>query len=229
LNNTLIYSLDLKYSHYFSKDEYLKVGVFYKYLDKPIEDTQLDSSSLPIYSYENADYATLYGIELDGRKSLDVFGDDFKSSVRPYIGDLENYYISANFSYTNSEVSLREEQIPLLTTNKRQLQGLSQIVVNATFGYDDEDRSVTLSYNKMGERIRKVGVVNEQGVRFGDTMEIPPALLDFVWSEKFGDGWSFKFKVGNILDSQIIWKKDGKEIKHFRTGQKFDFGLSYKF
>jgi len=229
LENTLIYSVDLKYSHYFSKDEYLKVGVFYKYLDKPIEDTQLDSSSLPIYSYENADYATLYGIELDGRKSLDIFGDDLKSSVRPYIGDLENYYISANFSYTNSEVSLREEQIPLLTTNKRQLQGLSQIVVNATFGYDDEDRSVTLSYNKMGERIRKVGVVNEQGVRFGDTIEIPPALLDFVWSEKFGDGWSLKFKVGNILDSQIVWKKDGKEIKKFKTGQKFDFGLSYKF
>ena len=229
LNNTIIYSVDLKYSHYFSDDEYLKVGLFYKYLDKPIEDTQLDSSSLPIYSYQNADFATLYGIEVDARKSLDLFGDEFNSQVRPYIGDLSNYYISANFSLTESEVNLRDDQIELLTTNKRQLQGLSKVVVNATFGYDDEDRSVTLSYNKMGERIRKVGVINEQGVRFGDTIEVPPALLDFVWSEKFWDGWSAKFKIGNILDSPTVWKKDEKEIKHFKTGQKFDFSISYKF
>ena len=229
LNNTIIYSADLKYSHYFSQSEYVKAGIFYKYLDKPIEDTQLDSSSLPIYSYENADYATLYGIELDGRKNLAFLGSTFANSIKPYMGDLEKYYIAANFSFTSSDVTLRKEQEALLTSNHRQLQGLSQTVYNATFGYDADNRSVTLSYNNMGERIRKVGVINEQGVRFGDTIEVPPHLLDFVWIEKFPNGFSGKLKVGNMLDSQTIWKKDEKEIRHFKTGQTVDFGVSYKF
>ncbi len=229
LNNTIIYSVDLKYSHYFSEDEYFKVGVFYKYLDDPIEDTQLNSSSLPIYSYENSDYATLYGLEIDGRKSLDFFGSGARSSMRPYLGDMYNYYISANFSYTESDVTLGEEQVALLTSNHRQLQGLSNIVVNTTFGYDHEDRSVTLSYNKMGERIRKVGVINEQNVRFGDTKEQPPSLLDFVWIENFSNGFAGKLKIGNILDSETIWTQDDKEIRNFKTGQTLELKVSYKF
>jgi len=229
LNNTIIYSVDLKYSHYFSENEYIKAGIFYKYLEDPIEDTQLNSSSLPIYSYENADYATLYGLEVDGRKSLDFFGSKARSEIMPYLGDLHNYYISANFSFTDSEVTLNEDQVDHLTTNNRQLQGLSQIVANTTLGYDDEDRSVTFSYNKMGERIRKVGVINEQKVHFGDTIEIPPALLDFVWIEKFSNGLTGKLKIGNILDSETVWKQDDKEIRYFTTGQTLKLKVSYKF
>jgi len=226
LVNTDIYSVDLKYSHFFSDNEYIKMGFFYKYLDKPIEDTQENTSSLPIYSYDNADYATLYGVELDARKSIDFFGKDL---VVPYIGNLSKFYIAGNFSFTDSDVSLREAQEDRLTSNHRQLQGLSKTVYNATFGYDNDSRSVTISYNKMGERIRKVGIINEQGVRFGDTFEVPPHLLDFVWSEKFENGLSAKFKVGNILDSETTWKQDEKIIREFITGLTFSFDISYKY
>jgi len=229
LNNTIIYSLDLKYSHYFSESEYIKAGLFYKHLDQPIEDTQLDSSSLPIYSYENADYATLYGVELDTRKSLAFLRNRTIEPIEAYIGSLANYYISGNFSFTNSDVTLRPEQEALLTSNHRQLQGLSKTVFNATLGYDNDDRSVTLSYNKMGERIRKVGLVNEQNVRYGDTIEVPPHLLDFVWIEKFSNGFTGKLKISNLLDSETLWKQDEKEIRNFKTGQNVDFGITYKF
>ena len=229
LENTNIYSLDFKYSHYFSDDEYVKTGLFYKLLDKPIEDTQLESSSLPIYSYVNSDSATLYGLELDARKKLNIFGTKLENSLKPYIGSLSNYYISGNFSYTDSQVTLTKEQEPLLTNNKRQLQGLSQFVYNASFAYDDDTTTVTLSYKKMGERIRKVGLVNNQGIKYGDTFEIPPHILDLVIIEKFDNGLTAKFKVGNILDSETVWKQDDKEIRNFTTGQTFDFSLSYKF
>ncbi len=229
LNNTLIYSVDFKYSHFFTQSEYVKAGVFYKYMDKPIEDTELVSSSLPIFSYMNSDFATLYGIELDARKNLDFLGSSVDATIKPYLGNISNYYVSSNFSFTESEVSLQEAQIPLLTTNHRQLQGLSRTVFNATLGYDIEGRSVTLSYNHMGERIRRVGLVNVQGVRFGDTIEIPPKLLDFVWIEKFDNGFIGKVKIGNILDYQTVWIRDKKELRNFRTRQTIDFKVSYKF
>ncbi len=229
LNSTLIYSADFKYSHYFSQSEYIKVGLFYKYMDKPIEDTELVSSSIPIFSYMNSDFATLYGLELDTRKNLDFLGASAASAIKPYLGSLSNYYVSANFSLTESEVTLQEVQVPLLTTNHRQLQGLSQTVFNATLGYDAEGRSATLSYNHMGERIRRVGLVNVQGVRFGDTLETPPKFLDFVWIEKFSNGFTGRVKVGNILDDETVWVRDQKELRNFKTGQTLDFKVSYKF
>jgi len=218
LVHTIIYSADLKYSHYFSDDEYVKAGAFYKYLDKPIEDTQLDSSSLPIYSYMNSDSATLYGIEFDWRKKFDF--------VSEY---LKNYYISGNFSYTNSEVTLAEERIEELTSNNRQLQGLSQIVTNLSLGYDSDERNLALSYNKMGERIRKVGLINEQGVPYPDSVEIPPHLLDFVWIEKFDSGLTLKLKFGNLIDDETIWKQGENVTQKFKKGRDFSFGISYKY
>ena len=68
LVNTLIYNFDLKYSYFFSPRENVKLGLFYKYMDKPIEDVMLPSTSLPIYSFANTDTATLYGFEIDSRE-----------------------------------------------------------------------------------------------------------------------------------------------------------------
>lgn len=216
LVNTDIYSLDLKYSHFFSDTESVKIGTFFKYLDKPIEDVMIISSSLPIYSFDNADSAILYGLEVDGRKEL--------SFLSQY---LKNYFLSGNFSYTESEVTLREEQLSTFTTNYRQLQGLSPFVLNLTFSYEKDDRNVALSYNKMDERIRKVGL-KDGSYAYPDYYEVPPHLLDIVWIEKLKD-FAFKFKAGNILNDKTIWKQGDRITKEFKTGTTFDISVSYTY
>jgi hypothetical protein len=220
---TDIYNADLKYSHYMSEDEYITTGLFFKYLDKPIEDIQLPSSSLPIYSFANTDSAILYGIEFDGRKSLDFLGKSFSP-----------LYVSGNYSYTNSDVTLTEEQEQLFSTNHRQLQGLSQHVVNATLGYESSERSVTLSYNYMSERIRKVGLIgdlalNGEYIRWPDTIEVPPQLLDFVWQEKLPNDYGLTFKAKNLLNSEVVWKYGDKEINSYQFGTQFSISASKKF
>lgn len=223
LENTDLYNIDLKYSHYISDSENIKGGLFFKYLDKPIEDVILPSSSLPIYSYDNADSAILYGVEVDGRKNFDFLGKKY-----------ENYYISGNFSYTDSDVTLRDEQLETYSTNHRQLQGLSQIVLNTTIGYDNDQRNIALSYNKMGERIRKIGVIDEYA--YPDYYETPPQLLDLVWQEKFKnidtfgiDNLDMKVKIGNILDDTTVWKQGSNVTKTFKKGQTISVGISSKF
>lgn len=217
LENTTIYNLDLKYSFYISDTESIKTGLFYKYLDKPIEDTQIYSSSLTRYSFDNADNAVLYGFELDGRKNLDILKEE-----------LANYYVSGNMSFTESDVTLRKEQEATFTTNHRQLQGLSRVVVNATLGFDNKQRSIALSYNKMGERIRKVGLIDGQD-RYPDYIEVPPTLLDFAWTERFKNGFEMRAKIGNILDDETVWKQGDNITNSFKTGQTYSFGASYKF
>ncbi|MBU1668232.1 TonB-dependent receptor [bacterium] len=223
LENTNLYNLDFKYSHYISDSENIKGGLFFKYLDKPIEDVIRPSSSLPIYSYDNADSAILYGVEVDGRKNFDFLGKDYS-----------NYYVSGNFSYTESDVTLREEQLATYSTNHRQLQGLSQIVLNTTIGYDNDKRNIALSYNKMGERIRKIGVIDQYA--YPDYYETPPQLLDLVWQEKFKnldtfgiDNLDMKIKIGNILDDETVWRQGTNVTNTFKTGQTISVGISSKF
>ncbi len=215
LVNTDIYSFDLKYGHYFSDTQNIKFGLFYKQLDKPIEDVMIPSSSLPIYGFDNADKAVLYGLEIDGRK-------DF-SFVSQW---LENYYIAGNLSFTKSEVTLTKEQETIYSTNHRDLQGLSPIVVNITLGYDVKRRSVTLSYNKMGERIRKVGMIDD-GDYYPDHEEDPAAVLDFVWIERFKNDVDLKLKVGNILREETVWTQGGRVTQEFKDPMTFSAGLSY--
>ena len=224
LVNTNIASYDLQFSHYFSDNENIKVGVFYKNLDKPIENVMLPTSSLPRYSFDNADKATIMGFELDGRKSFNVIAKELK-----------NYYLSGNFSYNDSEVTLRKEQVPIYTTNHRELQGLSKTIINVALSYEVSDRSATLSYNKMGERIRKVGLIGDPGTpsesKFPDYMEDPASILDFVWIEKFKNGLAFKLKLGNLLDEETVWYQDTKKntTNSFKKGRDYSFAFSYKY
>ncbi len=219
LVNTIMYNFDLKYSYFFSEDEYVKLGWFYKYMDKPIEDILLYSTSLPIYSFANTDYATLYGIEIDGRKNLDFLGQMW-----------QNCYLSGNFSYTESDVSLTEEQQTKLATNHRTLQGLSPYVANLTAGYENDNRSVSLNVNYMSERIRKVGII-AFGLALEDQYETPPTLLDLVWIEKFDYGYPLELKVkaGNLLDDETIWKEGDGITRYYKTGPTLDLKISAKF
>ena len=219
LVTTNIDNIDLKYSHYFSDSENLSFGLFYKYLDKPIEDAMERSTSLPVYTYDNADSATLYGFEIDGRKSFDFIHKSLK-----------NYFVSGNFSYTQSNVTLRAAQEKKYTTNNRELQGLSPVVTNLSLGYEQIGRNVTLSYNKMGERIRKLGLIDGND-EYPDYYEVPPAVLDLVWIEGFKNGISLKLKLKNLLDEETIWYQGSKEnvTNRFKVGKFYSFSVSYKY
>ena len=217
LVNTDIYSIDLKYGHYFSGIQNIKCGLFFKYLVDPIEDALALSSSLPVYTFINTDVATLYGVEIDGRKDFSFIHKSMK-----------DFYISGNFSYTKSEVTLTEEQETIYSTNKRELQGLSPIVVNITLGYDTKRRSITLSFNKMGERIRKVGLIDGEN-RFPDQYEDPAPLLDFVWIENFRNGITLRAKIENILQQKTVWTQGDRVTREFKNPTEFSLRVSYKF
>lgn len=216
LVNTTIYNLDLKYSHYFSALENIRVGLYYKYMKDPIEDIQLPTSSLPIYSFANTDFATLYGIEIDGRKQLDFVHEK-----------LSDFYIAGNFSYNYSEVTLTEEQEATFSSNHRQLQGLSPYVINLTLGYETVQRSVVLLYNKMAERIRKVGVIDVYD--YPDQYEIPPDLVDIVWIEKFDNDIEMTVRARNIFNDETVWTEDDKVTRRYKKGSDIGVKFSAKF
>jgi len=218
LVSTDIMNIDTRFEHYFSPTESWSTALFYKYLDNPIEDVSVPSTSLPVYSYANTDSATLMGVELDIYKTFDFISNDLKY-----------FFMSSNLTYTDSVVTLSEEQTQQFTSDQRALQGLSPLVFNASIGYDNTDgRSINLSYNKMSERIRKVGLKN--GVQeYPDQYEIPPHILDFTYQERIMDGMDMRFKARNLIDGDIVWVEGDNMTKRYKAGRSFEISVSYKY
>jgi TonB-dependent receptor len=218
LTHTDIDSVDGRYEHYISPRETLSGALFYKQLKNPIEDTQQATTSLPIYSFMNSQKADLAGIELDGNLFLGVLDSA-----------LDDFYVSGNYTYIYSNVTVAPEMEAFLTSNNRPLQGLSPQIVNMSIGYDDTtDRSITLSYNKMAERLMRLGLKNGTQA-IPDDYEIPPHLLNLVWIEKFENGLKLSVKFDNLIDDKTQWQQDGKISRSYKMGRSVSIGASYKY
>jgi len=219
LTYSLIDSYDIRYEWYFSPTEMISFGAFYKEMENPIE-TVLDSSAEGVvFTFENAKSAELRGLELDFRKNF--------AFIDPR---LENYFFAGNGALIDSEVELDPSSLDgqggILTTNNREMQGQSPYVVNVQLGYDNADngRSVSVLYNRAGERIRSLGVSGQP-----DVYEQPFDQLDFVWIEEFSYGLSIKFRVKNILDEEVLWTQDDKPVNQYKIGRDYTFALNWKY
>ena len=81
LRQAYIQNMDLRYEIYPSNDEMISFAVFYKRFTHPIEWTFIDGGGTYTYTFENADQANNYGVELDVKKKLDFIGlPDFSLS-----------------------------------------------------------------------------------------------------------------------------------------------------
>ena len=203
LEATYIDHFDLKYEWYMEADEMLSLALFGKEFTHPIEkvikrnDGQANTFE---ETYQNADSATSYGVEVDFRKRFGFISDDLQKLLFASNVALIESNIQLNSDPTNAFTSR-------LTTTDRAMQGQSPYVINLTFGYDDPDSgdSALFLFNQIGERIVSLGTDHNE-----DIYEQPFAKLDFVTQWKLNNyffknsafNYSIKLKANNILDSE---------------------------
>jgi TonB-dependent receptor len=186
LKRTKVSNLDLRYELYPKAGEVLTAGIFYKKFNNPIE--QLFNEGIggaSTFTYQNADEATAYGVELEMRKKLD------------FAKALKNFTFQANVSYIKSQVKDDVFNID------RTLQGQSPYVLNLGLLYDLEKAglSATLLYNQIGQRIYLVGDLSS-GAGSPDIYEAPRALLDFQISKKLVKNKAeLRFNIGDLLNT----------------------------
>jgi TonB-dependent receptor len=226
LEATYINHYDLKYEWYMDADEMFSLALFAKEFENPIEKViKLDDSQDNIFqeTYQNADSATSYGIEIDLRKRFGFISDS-----------LSNLLFATNIALIESEIKLNSdpnnEFTSRLTTKKRPMQGQSPYVVNLTFGYDNADTgdSALLLFNQIGERIVSLGTDKNK-----DIYEQPFAKLDFVTQWKLNNyflkdsalTYSLKFKAINLLDSERKFTQGDLTTASTRPGREFSLAV----
>jgi hypothetical protein len=220
LKRSSILNGDLRYEWYPKAGEVVSVGAFYKKFTDPIE-LRLSSSSASTrreYVFQNAEEATLYGTEIEFRKSLSFFS---KSASW-----LERLYFTGNVSIIFSEVSLGglDQSGNPLPALQRPLQGQSPYLVNAGFQYDSKaGTGISLLYNRIGQRLSLVG-----NATIGDIYELPRNLLDFQISQKIMKRkGEIRLTVSDILNQPFAFYTNTNDKKAFEKSTDWTFS-SYK-
>lgn len=176
---------DLRVEYFPGVGEILSASVFYKKFKDPIEMVNRGNNNL---SYANATSATDYGAEIELRKKLDFI------SKTKFLQAL-TFYVNA--AWIDSKVTLAG------TSKKTPLQGQSPYLINGGLSYSTEnnDLSLNLLYNRIGQRLRFRGT--DEGL---DTYEKPRDLIDFQISKKIlRQAGELKLNVSDILAQPIAW------------------------
>ena len=183
LERAQIDNFDLRWEWYPQAGESLSVGAFYKKFHQPIESIVVVSAQHSV-TYQNADSAQNFGMEVDFRKNFGFLG-----------GRMENLVLAGNASWIYSRVEL-SDNAGIQTSNARALEGQSPYVYNLQFGYDNPEGKggVTALYNVFGPRITEVGALGAP-----DYFEESIHRLDLVSYFNPGD-LRIGFKCQNLLD-----------------------------
>jgi len=195
VKNCYILNGDARLEWYPTIEEMVSLGVFYKDFQNPIESRVLYTGSGWNYTFDNAEKAKSYGVEMDIRKKMNEFKNTGIFSF------LSNLTLIANASLIKSEIVVDS---PTERTGTRELQGQSPYIVNFGAFYQDDKSKLTTSimYNEVGKRLTLVGDKTIPHV-----YEMPFHSLDFTFEKGLASWVSVKLGIKNLLNDEIVFQQ----------------------
>lgn len=212
-------SLDLRWEWYLSDRESLSLGYFTKDYTNPIEESFVGvGGSSFLRQVQNADGATVSGIEASGRTDLLRllgplgFDGDWATKI----------YVQANMAAIDSEVELASQN--LATSASRPLQGQADSILNLQLGYNGGRHDATVSFNRVGERLRVAGVQGQP-----DVFQEPVIQLDAKYTYRWSENLGLELSGSNLLDSEVELLQGGRVYSRHSPGIDIGASLKYRF
>ena len=211
LERTQINNFDFRWETFPEIGGILAVSAFYKRFQKPIEQIVQPQAEVRI-TYENAEGANNYGLELEARQNLGGL-----------TRTLRQFSINTNAALISSQVVLPEE-VGIQTSSERPLEGQCPYIVNVSIGFEDPNWGIssTVAYNIFGRRLSEVG---NHGVP--DVYEQPRGQLDASFSRIVANYFKFSVSAKNLLDPDVYFKQGEAVSVQYKLGRAFSFGVSY--
>ena len=246
LQNAAIKNYDLRGEYYFSRDQFIRVGLFYKDLENPIEEILVPAETLQT-TFINAPAAELYGVEIEYEQTLPLY-DWFEWS---FFED-RDVSLRTNYTWSDSEVSSEGEEVAInIGTNLnpvrgtanaagriedgRRLQGQSEQLFNLQLGLTDYNANAdyNLLVNFVSERIRSGEILARN---LPAILERPPLSVDFVYNKEFvawGGGYEVSLNIENIFgDDYEAFQEVGSDrvdVDVYDLGTVISVGLKRSF
>jgi outer membrane receptor protein involved in Fe transport len=212
LERAKITHADLRYEILHGYSNLFAVSVFYKHFKNPIEQILKNEAQIPI-SYENAESADNYGIEVEIRQNL----GDFTHYLAPWS-------VSTNFTLLESDITLSDTTRGIQTSQRRPLHGQSPYLFNLNISYKHPtwNTQADVYYHVFGKRISEVGFSP-----LPDIYELPHPDLDVAIRQPLSSRFAVKASAENLLDSEVKFKQGDIYTRRYRNGITFSVGISY--
>jgi outer membrane receptor protein involved in Fe transport len=236
LKSTNINNFDLRWERYFERGQNFSFSAFYKTFENPIELVRIPQAQTnPEFQPRNVGNGTLFGIEFEFKKALDIISDKWS--------------IYGNFTLVESAIDMSETELRNRRNNARNgeeinearnMQGQAPWIINAGLAYDNYELGIDagLFYNVKGKTLAVVG-----GGIDPDVFVQPFNSLNFNINKVFGaeDQWTVNFSVNNILNDTFeqfyersFSSADERGLQaspaifqRWSPGISFGFGLKY--
>ena len=230
-----ILNLDLKYEWFFAKSEMVSISVFNKEIKDPINLVVANDATGTQRFARTGDKATIYGIELEGRKNVIVNEDDDTILA-----------VGANVTYMNTKQDLYSKidgTIASFNFNRSndELQGASPLLLNADISYTPKFKNYKptagLIFSYFSDRIDALG-----SGELNNIVEKSVATLDLILKNKIKKNFEINFSAKNLLNPSIQYTRNVKElgnvlvssanggtITDYKRGINLSLQLKYKF
>lgn len=227
-----VYNLDFKWEFFPSGGDLYSVSVFGKKIDNPMNKTGFGGFDGQYVVANTGDWAKVYGIELDVKKSV------FKIGSKKLVA-------TANLSLLKSKTVLDGKKMAEETDNyftarfnsaKSELQGAAPLLANASLVYkqkwNDNKNSVSGSvvYNYTDERLFAFGVDNS-----GNEYIQAINTLDIILKTEFNK-IGVDFSAKNILNAEYVRVVKNRvrenvdhEVRRYKKGVNYSVSFKYNF
>lgn len=203
LDRAIIQNVDARWELFPGGRDVLAASVFYKRFDRPIERVVI-AGAQPIVTFQNADSARNVGVELEAGRQL-----------------LPLLFVSANYTFVDSRISLAPEQRTVQTSLERPLAGQSKHLLNAAGEFAARGFSSRVLFNFVGDRISDVGA-NEAP----DVIEQGRGTLDLVFSQRIG-GVAVRVTIENLTNQRYRFTQGREDQRLFSLGRTVAVSCGY--
>ena len=204
LTRALIQNVDGRWEMFTGGRDVIAVSAFYKYFDRPIERVVIAAAN-PIATFQNSDRARNFGLELEAGQQLG------------------NVFLSANYTYVDSKITLLPEQRTVQTSLERPLAGQSKNLFNLTAEFAAGGFSTRMLFNYFGDRISDVGANDAP-----DIVEQGRPSLDLVFAQRVR-GLGIRLTLENLTDSDYEFTQAGAPDPQrlYRLGRTIGLSFGY--
>ena len=203
LQRALIQNVDARWERFSGGRGVVAASVFYKYFDQPIETVVLGAAQ-PIATFQNADSARNTGVELEAGHSVGRF-----------------LFANANYTFVDSQITLRPEQLTVQTSNERPLVGQSRHIFNVSVEGTVRGFSARVLYNFVGDRITEAGANDAP-----DILEEARGTVDLTLAQRIGR-LNVRLNAENLTNPTYRFTQGGLDARRFTLGRTIAVSLGF--
>lgn len=225
------YNFDLKWEMFPEDEEIISIGAFGKYIQNPINEVTIASSTNDISYLNTGDKGYAAGIELEYRKL--IFKTNEENANKLSAG------LNASYMYTEQELDPAKVKLETayeadFTDSTSQFTGASPLLLNADVTFVKEwnakKSSVagTLAFTYFSDRVYSLGTSNR-----GNLVDKAVGTLDFIVKSKINEKLGLDFGIKNILNPVIDRVQENKvgdvNVLSYTKGINLGLGINYQF